>query len=403
MISIAIMGFGTIGSGVYHVVKTNADVIEKKLNEKMEVKYVLGRREFPDHPVKDVLVHDISAILGDPQVSIVVEAMGGVEPAFTFVSQALEAGKSVVTSNKELLAKKGVELFALAKENNVNFFFGGSVGGGIPIIRPLLRCLSADHIEEIAGILNGTTNYILTKMDREGASFEAALKEAQDNGFAERCPEADVEGHDACRKISILSSIVLGKKVDFEEVYTEGITKITAEDFLYARAIGRSIKLIASSKMEEGNVYAMVAPHLVAPTNPLFAVNDVFNAVMVHGNMVDDIMFYGRGAGSLATASAVVADVLEAAMHPRENIYAGWSAEKQELSDLCGARKQFFVRLRAQKEKKAFLEEIFGAGEIVEVPELVGEIGFVTPVMTEGDFSKALAKVPGVLGTLRLK
>ena len=243
MIQMAIMGFGTIGSGVYDVVNTNRDVIRKNLGgEELDVKYVLDLREFPGKPVEKVLVHDVNTIMEDPEVKIVVETMGGVEPAFTFVSRALKAGKSVATSNKELVAKKGVELMELAKENHASFLFGASVGGGIPIIRPLVRCLTADRIEEVAGILNGTTNYILTKMDQEGTSFEAALKEAQDNGFAEKNPEADVEGYDAGRKIAILSSLVLGKSVNFEDIYTEGISAIATQRILsmQERWAGRS-------------------------------------------------------------------------------------------------------------------------------------------------------------------
>ena len=310
------------------------------------------------------------------------------------------AGKSVATSNKELVAKKGVELLEIAREKSVNFFFGASVGGGIPIIRPLIRCLTADDIEEVAGILNGTTNYILTKMDREGTSFEAALKEAQDNGFAERKPEADVEGHDACRKIAILSSIVLGKFVNFEDIYTEGITKITTEDFKYARKLGWAIKLLASGKREDGKVYAMVAPHLVKPEHPLYAVNDVFNGVMVHGNMVDDVMFYGRGAGSHATASAVMADVLEAAAYPNETRYAGWTAEQQEISDISTSEKQFLVRVKGGAEKEAALAQAFGAGTLVEAVE--GEIGYLTPVMSEADFGKACESME-VISRIRVK
>ena len=267
----------------------------------------------------------------------------------------------MATSNKELVAKKGVELLALAKEKNSNFFFGASVGGGIPIIRPLLRSLSADEIDQVTGILNGTTNYILTKMDQEETSFEDALKEAQDNGFAERKPEADVEGFDACRKIAILSSIVLEKFVNFEDIQTEGITKITTADFQYARKLGWAIKLLGSSWKENGRVYAMVAPALVKPENPLFAVNDVFNAILVHGNMVDNVMFYGRGAGSHATASAVMADVVEAAKNLHQNIYAGWTAEKQELSGISTSRKQFLIRVKGDASRKSELVEKFGS------------------------------------------
>ena len=402
MTQIAIMGFGTIGSGVYDVVNTNRDVIKRSLGHELNVKYVLDLREFPGQPVEKVLVHDVEVILSDPEVRIVVETMGGVEPAFTFVKRALEAGKSVATSNKELVAKKGAELLALAKSRSLNFLFEASVGGGIPIIRPLIQSLSADDIEEVTGILNGTTNYILTKMNREGASFEEALKEAQDSGFAERNPEADVGGYDAGRKIAILSSLVLGKTVDFEDIYTEGITKITATDFLYAKKLGWSIKLLATSKRVEGNVYAMVAPHLVKPGHPLYAVDDVFNGIMVHGNMVDDVMFYGRGAGSHATASAVVADVVEAAARDGETVYAGWTAELQEIAELSGSVKQFFVRVKGGTERKAALESVFGEVAFVEAEGITGEIGFVTAPMSEADFQRAAENIEDFISRIRI-
>jgi len=402
MTQIAIMGFGTIGSGVYDVVNTNRDVIKRSLGHELNVKYVLDLREFPGQPVEKVLVHDVEVILSDPEVRIVVETMGGVEPAFAFVKRALEAGKSVATSNKELVAKKGAELLALAKSRSLNFLFEASVGGGIPIIRPLIQSLSADDIEEVTGILNGTTNYILTKMNREGASFEEALKEAQDSGFAERNPEADVGGYDAGRKIAILSSLVLGKTVDFEDIYTEGITKITATDFLYAKKLGWSIKLLATSKRVEGNVYAMVAPHLVKPGHPLYAVDDVFNGIMVHGNMVDDVMFYGRGAGSHATASAVVADVVEAAARDGETVYAGWTAELQEIAELSGSVKQFFVRVKGGTERKAALKSVFGEVAFVEAEGITGEIGFVTAPMSEADFQRAAENIEDFISRIRI-
>ena len=402
MRQIAIMGFGTIGSGVFDVVNTNREVIKRNLGEELQVKYVLDIREFPGQPVEKVLVHDVDTIVNDPDVDIVVETMGGLEPAFTFVKKALEAGKSVATSNKELVAKKGVELLALAKEKNSNFFFGASVGGGIPIIRPLLRSLSADEIDQVTGILNGTTNYILTKMDQEETSFEDALKEAQDNGFAERKPEADVEGFDACRKIAILSSIVLEKFVNFEDIQTEGITKITTADFQYARKLGWAIKLLGSSWKENGRVYAMVAPALVKPENPLFAVNDVFNAILVHGNMVDNVMFYGRGAGSHATASAVMADVVEATKNLHQNIYAGWTAEKQELSGISTSRKQFLIRVKGDASRKSELVEKFGSGQLIDAG-VAGEIGYLTPVISEKEFDEAAAGMEGILHRIRVQ
>ncbi|MCD8330242.1 MAG: homoserine dehydrogenase, partial [Lachnospiraceae bacterium] len=353
MIQMAIMGYGTIGSGVYHVVRTNREILAKNIGEELHVKYVLDIREFPGDPVEEVLVHDLNVILNDPEVSIVVETMGGVGVAYTFVKQVLEAGKSVATSNKELVAAKGAELMALAKSKQVNFLFEASVGGGIPIIRPLQTCLTGDDIEEVTGIFNGTTNYILTRMNRDGSSFEAALKEAQDNGFAEKKPDADVEGWDACRKVAILTSLVLGELVDYEDIYTEGITKITTEDFAYANRLGWAIKLLGTSKKVDGKVYAMVCPALVKPEHPLYGVNDVFNGIMVHGNMVDDVMFYGRGAGSVPTASAVVGDVVEIAKNPGKVLYQGWTAKKHELSDIASSRKQFLVRVKAENADTA--------------------------------------------------
>ena len=402
MRQIAIMGYGTIGSGVFDVVNTNREIIRKNLGEELRVKYVLDLRDFPGEPVEEVLIHDVNIILEDPEVDIVVETMGGLEPAFTFVRSALERGKSVATSNKELVAKHGVELLTLAKEKNINFFFGASVGGGIPIIRPMLRSLCADDIEEVTGILNGTTNYILTKMAQEGSSFEDALLEAQDNGFAERKPEADVEGFDACRKIAILSSIALGRQVDFEGIPTEGITGITKEDFLYAAKLGWAIKLLASSRKENGHVYAMVAPALVQPAHPLFAVCDVFNGIMVHGNMVDDVMFYGRGAGSHATASAVTADVMDAARHLHQNIYAGWSGEKQELSDVGSWEKQFLIRVEGDASREAELAQAFGQGILVDAG-VAGEVGYLTPVISEKEFADAAASLSGVRGRIRVQ
>ena len=333
MIKIAVMGYGTIGSGVVEVLETNRDSIAKRVGEEVEVKYVLDLRDFPGDPIEKKIVHDYKDITADEEVKIVVETMGGVEPAFTFVKAMLEAGKSVTTSNKALVAEKGAELLAVAKEKNVNFMFEASVGGGIPIIRSINECLTADKIEEITGILNGTTNYMLTKMANEGLEFADVLKDAQDKGYAEKDPTADVEGFDACRKIAILTSLVAGKQVDFEKIHTEGITKISAVDFKYAKAMGRSIKLLATSRQADGTYSALVAPHLLSPEHPLYSVNDVFNAVFVHGNVLGDAMFYGSGAGKLPTASAVVADVVEMAKHLDQNIPVEWSKEELPLAD----------------------------------------------------------------------
>ncbi len=400
MIQMAIMGYGTIGSGVYHVVRTNREILAKNIGEELHVKYVLDIREFPGDPVEEVLVHDVNVILNDPEVSIVVETMGGVGVAYTFVKQVLEAGKSVATSNKELVAAKGAELMALAKSKQVNFLFEASVGGGIPIIRPLQTCLTGDDIEEVTGILNGTTNYILTRMDRDGSSFEAALKEAQDNGFAEKKPDADVEGWDACRKVAILTSLVLGELVDYEDIYTEGITKITTEDFAYANRLGWAIKLLGTSRKVDGKIYAMVCPALVKPEHPLYGVNDVFNGIMVHGNMVDDVMFYGRGAGSVPTASAVVDDVVEIAKNPGKVLYQGWTAKKHELSDIASSRKQFLVRVKEENADAA--AAVFAGARRIDA-DVEGETAFLTQELSEAEYEAAAAQVPGILHRIRVQ
>ena len=291
MIKIAILGYGTIGSGVVEVLHTNSESIAKRAGDEIEVKYILDLRDFPGDPMEDKVIHDYEVIANDPEIQVVVEAMGGVEPAYTFVKRALLAGKNVTTSNKALVAKHGAELIAIAKEQSINFLFEASVGGGIPIIRPLNSSLTADEIEEITGILNGTTNYILSKMTFEGLEFEDVLKDAQSRGYAEADPTADVEGYDACRKIAILTSLVCGQQVDFEDIYTEGISKITADDIKYAQAMGLVIKLLATSRKTKEGYCAMVAPFMLSQQHPLYSVNDVFNAIFVHGNVLGDAMF----------------------------------------------------------------------------------------------------------------
>ena len=300
MIQIAVLGYGTVGSGVVEVINTNHSSINKKAGEEINIKYVLDLRDFPGDPIQEKIVHDFDVILNDPEIKIVVEVMGGVEPAYTFTKKALLAGKSVCTSNKELVARHGAELLEIARERNINYLFEASCGGGIPIIRPLNSSLTADVIVEISGILNGTTNYMLTKMSREGLNYGDVLKEAQAKGYAELHPEADVEGWDACRKIAILTSLASGNQVDFHDIYTEGITKVTSEDFAYAKKMGCAIKLLAVSKKMGETYCAMVAPALVRKENPLYMVNDVFNAVCVEGNMLGASMFYGSGAGKAA-------------------------------------------------------------------------------------------------------
>ncbi|WP_346663359.1 homoserine dehydrogenase [uncultured Merdimonas sp.] len=388
MINIAVMGYGTVGSGVVEVIDTNGARINQRIGDELNIKYVLDLKDFPGNPVQEKIVHDFETIIGDEDVKIVVEVMGGIEPAYTFVKRCLLAGKSVATSNKALVAKHGAELLSIAKEQNINFLFEASVGGGIPIIRPLNSSLTADEIEEITGILNGTTNYMLTKMFYEGADYDSVLKEAQANGFAERNPEADVEGYDACRKIAILSSLISGQQVDFEDIYCEGITKITVEDMMYARKMGTVIRLLASSKRYPGNrIHAIVAPCMLYPDHPLYNINGVFNSIFVHGNVLGDAMFYGSGAGKLPTASAVVADVVDAAKHLNRNIMTMWKQEKLKLEDKAGSKRRFFVRMKGKpQEMLPQIEDSFGQVEVITLPELPEEFGFVTPVMMEGDY-----------------
>ena len=386
---IAVMGYGTIGSGVVEVLEVNKDLISERAGEPVEVKYILDLRDFPGDPYEKCIVHDVNTIVNDPEVEIVVEAMGGVEPAYSFVKAMLLAGKQVTTSNKNLVAAKGAELIEIARKRNLNFMFGASVGGGIPIIRPLNTCLTADEIEEITGILNGTTNYMLTRMANEGVSFDAVLKDAQAKGYAEADPTADVEGIDPCRKIAILTSLVCHKQVNYEDIYTEGITKITTEDFAYAKAMERSIKLLASSKKADDKYACMVAPFMLDKSHPLCNVNDVFNSVFVHGNMLGDAMFYGSGAGKLPTASAVVADIVDMVKHKGTNIFINWAQEEMHLVDYKENTNRFFVRTASEKTD---VEAVFG--EVTYVEGVVeGEIGFVTGVMTEADFAEKMEKI----------
>ncbi len=389
MIKTAIMGYGTIGSGVAEVLEQNKDVIAKQAGQEVELKYVLDLREFPDSPVADKIVHDFKVIEQDEVGQIVVEAMGGLNPAYPFVKACLLAGKHVATSNKALVAAYGTELLAIAREKGVNFLFEASVGGGIPIIRPMYRCLMGERIEEITGILNGTTNFILTKMDKEGESFENALKEAQNLGYAERNPEADVEGHDTCRKIAILTAMATGREVDYEDIYTEGITRITDIDFKYAEKMGTSVKLFGTSRIKDGKVNAFVAPVMIQKNNPLYSVNDVFNGIMVKGNMLGVSMFYGSGAGKLPTASAVVADIIEAAQNLDHNLNIGWSGEKQAIESMDQARFRYFVRVAGSyRNKEQDVKRAFGKVEVVELYGM-DEFAVLTSEMSEGEFKAA--------------
>ena len=404
MIQIAVLGYGTVGSGVVEVINTNHSSISKKAGQEINIKYVLDLRDFPGDPIQEKIVHDYNIILNDPEIKIVVEVMGGVEPAYTFTKQALLAGKSVCTSNKELVARHGAELLEIARERNLNYLFEASCGGGIPIIRPLNSSLTADEIDEITGILNGTTNYILTKMFQEGSEFDQVLKQAQALGYAERNPEADVEGYDACRKIAILSSLAFDQQVDFEDIYTEGITKITAEDIKYAKAMGMTIKLLAYSRKNDKSFYAMVAPFLMGPNDPLYSVNGVFNAIFVHGNVLGDAMFYGSGAGKLPTASAVVSDVIDEAKHLHRNIMTFWSSQKLELTDISNSRRSFFVRVKGDPKKDlARVEECFGAVKLVNIPELSGEFGVITGVLSESEYEAGAERLGNVISRIRIR
>lgn len=403
MINVAILGYGTVGSGVFEVLNTNKESIARRAGQELNVKYVLDLREFPGQPVEKVLVHDYEQIVNDPEVDIVVEVMGGVEPAFTFVKKALLAGKNVCTSNKALVAKHGRELMDIAKEKRVNFLFEASCGGGIPIIRALNSSLTADEIDEITGILNGTTNYMMYKMATEGSEFDAVLKEAQQKGYAEADPTADVEGYDACRKIAILSSLAYGRFLNYEDIYTEGITKITPEDMEYAEELGMTIKLLGTSrKIGDDSFYAMVAPFLVGQTSPLYSVNDVFNAVFVHGNVLGDAMFYGSGAGKLPTASAVVADVVDEAKHLHRNIMTNWSSRPLKLMTMDEVEGRFFVRVKGTTVEQ--VETVFDNVQIVNLKNLPGEFGFITECMKQGTYEEKVHKLNGnVITMIRVK
>ena len=403
MINVAVMGYGTVGSGVVEVLRTNGELINERAQDVINVKYVLDLRDFPGDPVEEILTHDFETIVNDAEVDIVVETMGGVEPAYTFVKRCLKAGKNVATSNKALVAKHGAELLEIARDRSINFMFEASVGGGIPIIRALNSSLTADRIDEVTGILNGTTNYMLTKMFFESADYDEVLKEAQEKGYAERNPEADVEGHDACRKIAILTSLIAGQHVDFETIHTEGITKITTEDMKYAKKMDMAIKLLASSKREGDSFSAIVAPMLLSKTHPLCNVNDVFNAVFVRGNMLGDAMFYGSGAGKLPTASAVVADVVDAAKHLHRTVVTRWEGKTLELVPNADAKRRFFVRINGEESAlKSRVDEVFGQVEVVKADDVRGEFAVITGEMTEAEYAQKAEEMPEVVKMIRM-
>ncbi len=384
MINIAILGYGVVGSGVYEVIEKNKEGIKVRSGREINVKRVLDLREFEDHPRKEIFTKDFNDILNDDEISVVVEAMGGVKPAYEFTKAALEAGMSVVTSNKELVATHGTELLKIAEDKNSNYLFEASVGGGIPVIRPLHNCLAANEVVEIFGILNGTTNYILTKMIKEGISFDTALKQAQEKGYAERNPAADVEGHDAARKICILSSLAFGKEVDVNRVYTEGITNVSLDDVSGASQMGYVIKLIGYTKQLDGKALCRVSPMLVPKNSPLSMVDDVFNAIMVRGNMVGDVMFYGAGAGKLPTASAVVGDVIDIAKSDDNKRFSWQPADMSYNASHADARVKLFVRCGEVVDKAA--TAAFGECKFSDDGKC-----FITPAGVETDLEKILA------------
>ncbi len=411
MVKIAIMGHGTVGSGVVEVLTSHVESITKRAKEKIRIQYILDLRDFPDSPLADRFTKSFDTILQDPEILIVVEVMGGLHPAYDYVKSCLEAGKSVVTSNKELVAAKGAELLKIARDKNVNFLFEASVGGGIPIIRPISQCLAANDVIEIAGILNGTTNFILTKMINEDMSFEDALSLAQQLGYAERNPAADIEGHDACRKICILASLAYGKHVYPDQVHTEGITNISLSDVKYADAWGGVIKLIGEvSKTQDGRLQCIVCPMLIPRDSQLANVDDVFNGIMVRGDATGDVVFYGKGAGKLPTASAVVADVIDCVKHLKARKYLFWEdGGKEYVADYLDKEVSLYVRAKAndpdelcQKAEKEF-------GEITRLLRKdaePGEAAFLTPVLPERKIREKLSVLEQqgieILNTIRL-
>ncbi len=346
---IAVLGYGVVGSGVVDLIYKNDASIAERAKEDISIKYILDVRDFPDDPHASLFIKDFETILHDDEVETVVEVIGGLNPAYSFVKRSLLAGKSVVTSNKELVATYGDELLEIAQNGNLNFMFEASVGGGIPIIRPINQCLAANEIEQICGILNGTTNYILTKMVKEHASFEDALKEAQQLGYAESNPAADVDGIDACRKIAILASLTFGYHVDPNMIQTEGIRNIDLKDVMLMKDNGYVVKLLGmTKKLDDGRLYIIVSPFCIKSGHPLSTVDDVFNGILVVGDAIGEAMFYGRGAGKLPTASAVVADVIDCVKHRKARKYLYWDHEKKnQLVDFKQQPSKLYVRFAA--------------------------------------------------------
>lgn len=391
MIHIAILGLGVVGSGTADLLTKNKDLIKERFGEEVNVKYVLDIKDKPESPYRDKIIKDYDVILNDPEVTVVAEVMGGSHPAFEFSMQALSKGKSVVTSNKEVVSNFGDQLLACAKENNVSYLFEASVGGGIPVLHPLSSDLSANNIKEIVGILNGTTNYILTKMKNEGASFESALSEAQKNGYAEANPSADIDGIDACRKITILTALAYGKLVSTADVHTEGITSIRSYDVALMDRFGASIKLLGKTVMTENNeIYVMVAPFVIYKDNPLASVDDVFNAVNITGDFVGDVTFRGRGAGAYPTASAVCGDIMNIISGATASLnFKVWQkADELFLSDFSHFACKRYLSFADTDINAA--QVIFGDIEILSEGE---EISFITPNITENEMNDKVARL----------
>lgn len=400
MAEIALLGHGVVGSGVMDVIYDHRGSLKERAKEKIHVKYILDIRDFPELPYAKKFTRDFNKILNDDEIRIVVEVMGGLTPAYEYVKACLENGKSVVTSNKELVAEKGAELLKIARDNNLNFLFEASVGGGIPIIRPISQCLAANDVTEIAGILNGTTNFILTKMIRENISFDDALKTAQELGYAERDPSADVDGEDACRKICILASLAFGTHVYPKEVDTQGIREISLVDVEYAKSWGGVIKLIGDvRKLDNGQINIIVCPMLVSSESQLAHVDDVFNGILVRGDATGDVVFYGKGAGKLPTASAVVADVIDCVKHFNARKYLFWEDAKEGyVAPLNDYESAFFVRFDTDDIPglmKQIRESFENPLRIARKDSAENEVGFITAVMTRPELDKALGKIDG--------
>lgn len=400
MVNVAVLGYGTIGSGVVEVLNMNRDIVTRNAGTEVNVKYVLDLRDFPGNPVESMLVHDYSVIVNDPEVDIIVEVMGGTTPAYEYVKEALLKGKSVCTSNKALVAAHGPELIKIARENDLNFLFEASVGGGIPIIRPILRSINVDNVYEITGILNGTTNYILTKMFDEGSDFDDALKEAQNLGYAERDPSADVDGFDAARKIAILSSLMYGKNLNYEDISVEGIRHITKRDMDYAKALGKKIKLLGITYNIAGEIYTEVAPHMIGPDNQLYSVDDVKNGIELKGNLLGDTMFYGAGAGKLPTASAVVSDIIDEAKHLHKNIPIIWSDESVVLAERGKHKSKFFIRV---DKDCADIKNKFDIEQLITIKGAEDEYAVVTTSMTFAEFYEKIGDKEHVRSIIQVK